>query len=53
MKNNTICGSFRYETPALDCREIAVEKGFADSGETDINSLPFGDAPDYGEGVSL
>lgn len=53
MNENRIGGDSLYETPALDCIGIAVEEGFAQTGETGIDNLPFGDAPDYSDGVTL
>lgn len=51
MKRNENRESVKYSAPETTITEIAVENGFATSGETyGTYSI---DAPDYGEGETL
>ena len=51
MKRNENRESVKYSAPETTITEIAVENGFATSGETSgTYSI---DAPDYGEGETI
>lgn len=52
MKRNENRESVKYSAPETTITEIAVENGFATSGETNIGPYSV-EAPDYGQGETI